>query len=173
MYLGLSGTFYLVLETTPVYIWPCVLGYCPAEKSINLTVSGGKQTEPGFPVRFLLCLASFSFFFILKNSPVLNRYKHTHNMMQPPLCLKIWRVVLRNVLYWFSPKHKTFRIQDKKLLCHIFCIITLVPCWKPDACFGIFLFCVGFFLFTLSIRLVLWHNYNVVDPSSIFLYHSH
>uniref|UniRef100_A0A8K9V6H5 Si:dkey-16p21.7 n=1 Tax=Oncorhynchus mykiss TaxID=8022 RepID=A0A8K9V6H5_ONCMY len=64
-------------------------------------LSGEKQTEPGFPLGFCLCFTPFRFFFlILKNSPVLNDYKHTHNMMQPPLCLKIWRVVLSNVFYW-------------------------------------------------------------------------
>jgi hypothetical protein len=37
--------------------------------------------------------------------PVLNDCKPTHNVMQPPLCLKIWKVVLSNVLYWICPKH--------------------------------------------------------------------
>jgi hypothetical protein len=35
---------------TPVYIWPCVLGYCPVKRGINLPVSVGKQTEPAFPL---------------------------------------------------------------------------------------------------------------------------
>ena len=42
-----------------------------------------------------------------------------------------------------------------------------MPNCKQDACFGIFLFCTGFFLFTLSFRLVLWRNCNVDDPSSV------
>lgn len=33
---------------------------------------------------------------------------------------------------------------------------------QQDACFGIFLFCTGFLLFTLSIRLVLWSNCNIL-----------
>ena len=44
----------------------------------------------------------------------------------------------------------------------MFCSITLVPCCKWNECFGIFVFCIGFSLFTLSIRLVLWSNNNVV-----------
>ena len=118
--------------------------------------SSGKQTEPGFPLGFCLCLAPFRFFFILKNSPGLNDYKYMHNMMQPPLCLKIWRVVIC--------------IQDKiELLSQMLCSITWVPCCKQDACFWIFLFCTGFF-FCLSIRLVLCSNYNV-DPFSVFSIH--
>ena len=56
---------------------------------------------------------------------------------------------------------------------HIFCSITLELCCKQDECFGIFLFYTRLLLFTLSIRLVLWSNYNVVDPSSVFSFHSH
>ena len=52
-------------------------------------------------------LSSIPIIFYPENSRVLNDYKHTHNMMQPPLCLKICRVVLCNVLYWICPKHKT------------------------------------------------------------------
>ena len=115
---------------------------------------------------FLLPEFSSISFFILKNSPVLNDYKHTHNMMQPLLCLKIWRVGLHNVLYWICPKHKTSYSGQN------FCSCTLMPSCKQDACFVIFSFCTGF-LFTLSIRLVLWSNYNVVDPSSVFSFHSH
>ena len=149
-----------------------VLGYYPAESWINLPVSDGKQTEPGFPLAFCLCLAPFRFFFILKISPVLNNNKHTHNMMQPPLRLKIWRYVL--VLYCICPKHNTlYSGQKANCFATFFCSITLVSCCKQDAWFRIFVFCTGFLLFTLSIRLVLWSNYNVVDPSSVFLYHHH
>ena len=65
-------------------------------------------------------------------------------------------------------------ILDKKLIAlpH-FCRISLVPRCKKNACFEIFVFCTGFLLFTLSIRLVLWSNYNIVDPSSVFSNHSH
>jgi hypothetical protein len=49
---------------------------------------------------------------------LLNNYKHTHNMMQPPLHLKIWRVICSNVLHWICPNHFSF------------CSITLVPCWN-------------------------------------------
>ena len=54
-----------------------------------------------------------------------------------------------------------------------FCSITLVPCCKQDAFFGIFVLCTGFLIFTLSFRLVLWRNYNVVDPYSVLSYHSY
>ena len=46
---------------------------------------------------------------------------------------------------------------------------TLVPYCKQDACFGIFAFNTGCFIFTLSFRLVLLSNCNVVDPSSVLL----
>jgi hypothetical protein len=39
------------------------------------------------------------FLFILNNSLVLANDKHIHNMMQPPPCLKIRKVVLSDVLY--------------------------------------------------------------------------
>jgi hypothetical protein len=137
-------------------------------------VSGGRQTEPGFPLGFCLCLAPFSLFFILKILPVLNNYKNTHNLMQPPLCLKIWRVVISNVLYWICPKHNTvYSGRKENSYATFFSSITLVPCCKQDACFGIFLLCTSTLLFTLSFRLVLWSNYNVVDPSSVSPYHSH
>ena len=63
-------------------------------------------------VGFCLCLDAFHLFFILKNSTVLNNYKHTHNMMQPPLCFKIWRVVFSNVFCWICPKHKTLYLDQ-------------------------------------------------------------
>ena len=76
---------------------------------ICLPVSVGKQTEPGLPVEFCLCLAVFSFLFILKNSLVLPDAddEHTHNMIQSPPCLKIWRVVM----YWICPKHNTLYLS--------------------------------------------------------------
>ena len=152
-------------------IRPCVSGYCPAERWIYLPVSGGKQTEPGFPLGFWLFLALFHIFFIWKNFTVVKDYKH--NMMQPPLCLKIWRVILSDAYCWICPKHNTL-YSGQKVYCFAtyFCSITLVPRCKQDARFGIFLFCAGFFIFTLSIKLVLWCNYDVVDPSSVFSYHS-
>ena len=59
--------------------------------------------------------------------------------------------------------------QKVNCFARFFCSISLVPCRKQDACFGIFvLFCTPFLLFSLSFRLVLWSNYNVVDPSSVF-----
>ena len=112
---------------------------------------------------FCLCLAPFCFFFILKNSPVLNDDKHTHNMMQPYLCLKIWRVVLCYVLYWIFPKPNTlYSGQKGNFFATFFCNISLVPCCKQDAC-------TGFLLFTP----LLWSNYRDVDPSSVFSYYSH
>ena len=57
-------------------------------------------------------------------------------MMQPPRCLKIWRVVLRNVLYWICPEHITLHSGQKvhDFGTFFFSSITL------DACFGIFLY---------------------------------
>ncbi|KAK6294849.1 hypothetical protein J4Q44_G00340750 [Coregonus suidteri] len=70
----------------------------------------------------------------------------------------------------FAPNITLF-IQDIKLISLpiFFCSFTLVPSCKQDACFGVLVFCTGFLLFTLSFRLVLWSNYNVVDPASVFL----
>ena len=84
----------------------CVLGYCPAERWIRLPVFGGKQTHPGFTCGVCLCLAPFHVFCILKKTPVLIEYKHIYNMMQP-ICLKIWIVVLSNVLYWICLNYNT------------------------------------------------------------------
>ena len=69
----------------------------------------------------------------------------------------------------------TLCIQERKVNCFatFFCSTTLVPCCKQGAYFGIFVFWKGFLLFTLSFSSVLWSNYNVVDPSSVFSYHSH
>ena len=57
----------------------------------------------------------------------------------------------------------TLCIQDIKLISmpH-FCSFTLVPYSKQDECFGIFVFCTGFLLFTLSCRLVLRSNYRIM-----------
>jgi hypothetical protein len=120
-----------------------------------------KSNWTRFFSRFYLCLAPFRFFVILKNSPVFNDYNHTHNMMQPPIRLKIWRVV------WDLPQtlHFIFRIKSE-LLCQFICSNTLVTFCKQV------LFCTGFLIFTLSIRLVLWSYYNVVVPSTVFSYHN-
>jgi hypothetical protein len=101
-----------------VYIWPCGLG-CLAERWIHLLVSVRQKTD--FPLGFWLCFAPFHFFFVLKNSPVLNNYNHAHNMMQPRLCLKIWRVILSNVFYWICPKHTVHSesIQTPWLIPHL------------------------------------------------------
>ena len=56
---GLYVRLTFMSEATPLYIWLCVLGYCPAVKVICLPVSVGKQTEPGFPLGSCLCLALF------------------------------------------------------------------------------------------------------------------
>ena len=53
----------------------------PEQREEPREESGGIQTEPGFPLGFCLCLAPLRLFFILKNSPVLNDYKDSHNMM--------------------------------------------------------------------------------------------
>ena len=121
-----------------------------------------------FSFRILPVLISIPFIFILKNSTVLKVYKHTHNMMQPSLCFKIWRVVLRNVLYWICPKRNTLYSGQnvfKKKLCSKW--------FDANRCMQYFWVCSGFLLFNLSIRLVLQSNYNVVDPSSVFSNHSH
>ena len=65
--------------------------------------------------------------------------------------------------------HFVFR-KKSKFLCSFFPQYYF-SC-KQDTCFGMFLFCTGILLFTLSIRLVWWINYNVVDPCSGFCYHS-
>ena len=138
------------------------------------TVSGVKQTEPGFPLGFCLCLAQLHVILILKNSPVLNDYKHTHDMMQPPLYLKIWKVVLSNVLYWIFPKHNTlYSGQKVNCLATFYGIIILVSCCKQDACFRICLFCTDFLIFPKSIRLVLWSKYTAGEPCSVCSCHSH
>ena len=90
-------------------------------------LSGGKQTELGFPLGFCLCLAPFCLFFILKNSPVLNDYKHTHNIVQPPLCLKICRLVLSILLDWICPKYKTLH-SGQKMYCFANCFTVLLEC---------------------------------------------
>ena len=113
--------------------------------------------------RILPVLSAIPFICILKkNSLGPGDDKHTHNMMQPPPCLTIWKVVLSDLLCWICPKHNSLYSGHKA-----FCSFTLVPYCKQDACFGIFVFCTGFLLFTLPFRLVLWSNYNVVDPSSV------
>ena len=123
-------------------------------------MSGEKQTELSFSLGFCLCLTPFCFFFVLKNSPFLNYYKHTDNMMQPA-------VVLSNVLYCICLKHNT------KVHCFALFLAVLLLCLVANRMqvLEYFLFCTGFLLFTLSTKLVLWSNYNVVDPSSVFSYH--
>jgi hypothetical protein len=151
-------------------IWPCVLGYCPAERWINLPVSGGKQIKPGFHLGFCLCLTPLRFYFILKNSTVLHDYKHTHNIMQPPLCLKIWRVVLSNVLYWICPKHNNL-YSEPKMYCFatFFAVLLQCPVANRMHILEYVYYLQGSLFFTLSFRLLSWSNYNVVDPSSVLL----
>ena len=121
----------------------------------------------GFSFRLFPVFSSILFLFILKNSLVLANDKHTHNMMLPSPCLKIWRVVLSDVLCWTCTKHNALYSRHKvNYFPH--CSITLVPYCKQDSCFRIFVFCTDFLLFILSFGLVLWSNYNVVDSSSVF-----
>ena len=125
-------------------IWPCILGYCLAERWICLPVSDGKQTEPGFLLGLCLCLA-LSIFFILKNSLILVDDKHTHNTMQPPLSLKIWRVVLSDVLRWICPKRiALYSWYIVNFFARFFCSFILVPYFL-----GIFLFSTDCVIFTL------------------------
>ena len=106
-------------------------------------------------------------FFILKNSSVLHDYKHTHNMMQPLLYLKIQRVVLCCI----CPKH-TFVFRNKVIDLSHFLQYYFNALLQTGCCFGVFLFCTGSLVSTLYIRLVLWSNNSIVDPSSVFSYHS-
>jgi hypothetical protein len=119
-----------------------------------------ENRQPGFPLG--LCLAIL-LIFILKNSLVLADDNHIHNMMTPPR-FKIWRVVLGDVLVLPQTEHLVFRTKliYINIYIYIFCHFTLLPFCKQDACFGIFFSVV--FPFTLSIRLVLCSNDNVVDP---------
>jgi hypothetical protein len=56
-----------------------------------------KHNVPGFPLGFCLCLAP---------TQVLNDYKHTHTMMQPPLYA--WKYGdWYSVMYCICPKHNT------------------------------------------------------------------
>ena len=79
--------------------------------------------------------------------------------MQPQLCLKIWRVVLRNVLYWIFPKQHY--IQDQKwialphFLQHYFSASLYTGCMIWNICI---LYRLPFHSVTLS-RLVFWSNY--------------
>jgi hypothetical protein len=59
------------------------------------------------------------------------------------------------------------------LLCHMLQYDISAVLQTGCMFWNIFIFCTGFLLFTLSFRLVLWCIYNVVDPSSVFSYHSH
>ena len=133
-------------------------------------------------------LSSIAFLFYPKNFPVLNDYKYTHNMMQPPLCLKIWRVVLSNVLYWICLKHNTLYLGQ-----NIYCFGTffsvLLQCLVSNRkhvseCFysvqasfysirHLYYYCGVTTMMLIHPQLVLWSNYNVVDPSSVFSCHSH
>ena len=80
--------------------------------------------------------------------------------MQPPPCLKIWRVVPSIVLY--SGHEVNFFAT---YLQFYFSALLQTGCL-----FWIFVFCTGFLIFALSFRSVLWSNYNVVDPSPAFSY---
>ena len=44
-----------------VTIWPCVIVLL---RFINILLSGGKHTEPGFPLRFSLFLAPIDLIFV-------------------------------------------------------------------------------------------------------------
>jgi hypothetical protein len=57
-------------------------------------------------------------YFPPKNSLVLANDKHTHNMMQPPLCLNI--VVLSDMLCLICPKQNAlYSGQSLLLKCHV------------------------------------------------------
>jgi hypothetical protein len=56
-------------------------------------VSGGQQTEQGFPLGSCLCLAHPIYFYPEKLLSLAD-VKHTQNMMQPSSCLKIRRQLL-------------------------------------------------------------------------------
>jgi hypothetical protein len=122
----------------------------PAERRICLSVSVGKQIEPDFPLGLCLCLAPFCFFFVMKNSSVLKYYKHIHNMMQPPLCLKKWRVVLSNVFYWICPKHNTLYSGQK-----VNCFATFLQYY-----FSTFLQTCMFWNFCIPYKLPSFHSFN-------------
>ena len=68
-----------------------------------------KKTGISLPIPLFHFVLSFK----KKKKLVLADDKHTHNMMQPQPCLKIWRVILSDVLCWIFPKRKTLYLGQK------------------------------------------------------------
>jgi hypothetical protein len=120
-----------------------------------------------FSTRILPVLSSIPFF-ILKNSLVLANDKYTHNMMQPPPCLKIWRVILSDVLCWICLKHNTLYSEHKV---H-FCSFTSVPYCKQDTWFVIIVVMLSLLLChhctqSESMQLIMWLVKHIVNPEFI------
>ena len=132
-------------------------------------MSGGKQTEPSFPLGFCLHLAPFCFFLSWKTSQSKAITSIPITWCNHHYALKYgeWYSVMCSI--GFVP-NIALCIQDKKVIAwpHFFAAFTLLPCCKEDACF-LFFFCTGFLLFVLSIKLVLWSKYSVVDPTHCLL----
>ena len=74
-------------------------------------------------------------------------------MLQPPLCLKIWRVVLSDVLYWICPKHNALysghEVNLSAIVCSFFLIIFYLTPFSPQ-----------FRGIQLLVATILSHRYN-------------